>query len=203
MSTVEIKDLLISDESDKLIWDKIYSELKFTPSGKYRGHSFEVPLPFEIKKPFVVYAIDDMTVEQIDAMNAKVKGCFAKTVREGERLYALDWQHSSFVFDPNAEPSGDPPWLGDGDTTGFPEPPVCQFIHDERYLNGGYNAYYPTFFPDGDYHFFIEENLEYGLLGHPWRLEIWVFGERLISNIEKITGSLGWVKIKDSNGDKL
>lgn len=201
MSTVDIKDLLISDESDKLIWDKIYSELKFTPSGKYRGHSFEVPLPFEIKKPFVVYAIDDMTVEQIDAMNVKVRECFAKTVRDGERLYALDWQHSSFVFDPNAEPSGDPPWLGDGDTTGFPEPPVCQFIHDERYLNGGYNAYYPTFFPDGDYHFFVEENLEYGLLGHPWRVEIWVFGERFIPNIEKISGSLGWVKIHKYHGE--
>lgn len=203
MKIVEIKDLLITDEQDKLIWDKIYAELMFKPNGRDRGHSFEGQLPFEIKKPHIVYAIDDLTVDQIDAMNVKVKECFAETVREGERLYALDWQHSSFVFDPNAEPSGDPPWLGDGNTTGFPEPPVCQFIHDERYLNGGYNAYYPTFFPDGDYHFFIEENLEYGLLGHPWRLEIWVFGERLISNIEKITGSLGWVKIKDSNGDKL
>ena len=132
MRTVEVKDLLITDESDNLIWDKIYSELKFTPSGKYRGHSFDVPLPFEIKKPFIVYAIDDMTVEQIDAMNVKVKECFAETVRDGERLYALDWQHSSFVFDPTVEPIGDPPWWGEDEAAGFPEPPGNQLNNDAR-----------------------------------------------------------------------
>lgn len=195
---IMIKDLLITDKRDELIWDKIYAELKFSPNGRYRGHSFDVPLPFEIKKPYVVYAIDDLTVRQVDEMNVKVKDCFAETIRDGERLYALDWQHSSFVFDPNVEPDGDPPWLGDCDPSDFPQPPVCQFIHDERYLNGGYNAYYPSFYPDGDYHFFVEENLEYGLLGHPWRLEIWIFGNRLIPNIDKISGSLGWIKIKEN-----
>lgn len=203
MKTVEVKDLLITDESDRIVWDKIYDELKFIPNGRDRGHSFEGQVPFEIQKPHIVYAIDDLTVEQIDDMNVRVRDCFAETVRDGERLYALDWQHSSFVFDPTVTPVGDPPWWKEeGDISekseGFPEPPACQFIHDERYLNGGYNAYYPSFFPDGDYHFFVEENLEYGLLGHPWRQEIWIFGERFIPNIEKISRELGWVKIKQS-----
>ena len=29
---------------------------------------------------------------------------------------------------------------------------------------------------EADYYFFIEENFEFGYLGHPWRQEIWIFG---------------------------
>ena len=198
MKKVMLEELLLTDEQDKLIWDRIYSELKFKPNGRDRGHSFDVPLPFEIEKPHIVYAIDEMTVPRIDEMNVRLRDCFAEVVRDGERLYALDWQHSSFVFDPTIEPAGDPPWLGDGNMEGYPQPPVCRFIPDERYQNDGYNAYYPTFYPDGDYYFFVEEALEYGLLGHPWRQEMWVFGSRLIPVIDKIAGELGWKKIAEN-----
>ena len=58
-----------------------------------------------------------------------------------------------------------------------------------------YFAYFPSFIPDGDYYFFIEENFEFGYLGHPWREEVWICGEALINKVEEVYQSLGWKKI--------
>ncbi|WP_051638584.1 DUF2716 domain-containing protein [Butyrivibrio sp. NC2002] len=61
----------------------------------------------------------------------------------------------------------------------------------------GYSiAYFLSFIPDGDYHFFIEENFAFGYLGHPWRQEIWVFGNRLVEKTEEAYQKFGWTKIK-------
>ncbi len=68
-------------------------------------------------------------------------------------------------------------------------------VKDERYTNGEYSAYFPSFYPDGDYYFFIEENFEFGYLGHPWRQEIWIFGRDLIKEIEQVYLELGWKKL--------
>ena len=61
--------------------------------------------------------------------------------------------------------------------------------------NGGYYAYFPSYIPDGDYSFFISEDFSFGYLGHPWRNEIWIFGEELIKETEKIYKTLGWKKL--------
>ena len=45
------------------------------------------------------------------------------------------------------------------------------------------------------YYFFIEENFEFGYLGHPWRQEIWIFGRDLIKEIEQVYPELGWKKL--------
>lgn len=65
-------------------------------------------------------------------------------------------------------------------------------VNDERYWGGGYNVYFPPFYPDGDYYFFIDESFEFGLLGHPWRQEIWIFGEPLLTEFKKVHTELGW-----------
>ena len=43
---------------------------------------------------------------------------------------------------------------------------------------------------------FIDEFFEYGYLGHPWRQEIWVFGDNLIEKMDEIYQALGWEKIR-------
>ena len=48
---------------------------------------------------------------------------------------------------------------------------------------------------EADYYFFIEENFEFGYLGHPWRQEIWIFGRDLIKEIEQVYLELGWKKL--------
>lgn len=97
------------------------------------------------------------------------------------KWYALDWQHSAFKFSPNNIQEQADIW-----------------VNDERYLGGGYNAYFPSFYPDGDYYFFIDEKLENGYLGHPWRQEVWVFGSVLQNEIEEIYAELGWKLIKEN-----
>ena len=91
---------MIIDETNEynLIGDKVYSVLGFTPSCEYRGHSLNVPLPFAINVPYVVYAIDSM-VDDSDQMDELIRDCLIKCA-ENMEWYALDWQHSSFRFNP-------------------------------------------------------------------------------------------------------
>ena len=77
-----------------------------------------------------------------------------------------------------------------------PEEQKSFWKEDDRYMGGRYNAYFPSFFPDGDYYFFIDEKFRFGYLGHPWRQEIWVWGEKLIARMDEIYSALGFRKIK-------
>ena len=43
----------------------------------------------------------------------------------------------------------------------------------------------PTYYPDGDYHFFIDEKWRFGLFGHPWLGEIIVLGSDLIQKFDE------------------
>lgn len=69
-------------------------------------------------------------------------------------LYALDWQHDSFVFSPR-------------DYQNL----VKEYYDEER----GCNVYFPNFYPDGDYYFFLDPEWRYGVFGHPWLKQIAVF----------------------------
>ena len=52
-------------------------------------------------------------------------------------------------------------------------------------------VYFPTYYPDGDYYFFIDSTWNCGIFGHPWRNEIIVMGKELIKRFEKNKGRLG------------
>ncbi|MBD5089284.1 MAG: DUF2716 domain-containing protein [Clostridiales bacterium] len=160
------------------VWDKIYAILKFNPSCSYRDHSMIGILPFEINLPYSVYAIDSMTDKQLDLMDEWVRNSLVACTDGRKEWYALDWQHSTFRFDPQKIEEQQSVW-----------------VEDERYFGGGYNAYFPSFYPDGDYHFFIDVDFKNGYLGHPWRQEIWIFGAKLEEEIKKIYKELGWKRI--------
>lgn len=170
---------LISDSvKEKMIWDKVYEKLGFHPSCSYRGHSMDVKLPFEIKETYAVYAVDEMTTTEIDYLQNNMNRIFASVLCKGKYMYALDWQHSSFIFNP-AEP----------------EEQKNLWIEDRNYSGGGYYAYFPSFYPNGDYYFFIEEDFAFGFLGHPWRQEVWIFGDTLVKKTEEIYDSFGWKRL--------
>lgn len=157
--------MLIEDEKEyELIWNRVYKKLKFKPSCDYRGHSFNVELPFKIEGNYSVFGIKNMKDKQIDKMDKIIKDIFREITKEGELMYALDWQHEAFLFDPRKEEE-------------------C-------------NAYFPSLYPDGDYSFFLHECFEFGYLGHPWRQEVWVFGDKIISKIDKLYKILGWEKLR-------
>lgn len=172
--------MLIKDtEEYNRIWDWVDSELGFSPSCHYRGHDPNRSPPFHINGKYAVYGIEHMNDTQLERMDELILGAFFSVTREGERLYALDWHHSAFLFDPRK-----------------PEEQQSVFVEDSRCTGGGYWAHFPDFYPDGDYYFFIAESLEFGYLSHPWRREVWIFGEKLTAAFERIYADLGWDKIR-------
>lgn len=106
-----------------------------------------------------------------------ISNVFVKCIGNEEYIYALDWQHSAFRYNPRIK--------------------IKQrsfYVVDERYGHGGYNAFFPSFFPDGDYYFFISKNLDWGYLGHPWQQKVWVFGKRLIEEFENVYQKIGFIR---------
>ena len=160
------------------IWDWVYKTLHFCPSGLDMGHDFPYGPPFRIPFPYAVYGIEHMEEAHQDTMEDLIRQTFLNVTATGQRLYALDWQHSGFLFDPRSDDAYKSEWVADA-----------------RYQGGGYYAFFPSFFPNGDYYFFIDENLQFGYLSHPWREEVWIFGEALIDEFEKIYHNLGWYKL--------
>lgn len=79
-------------------------------------------------------------------------------------MYALDWKHDCFIYNPCEKIS------------------LYYWFYDtERDCN----VYFPSYYPDGDYHFFASLDWSMGLYGHPWKSEIIVVGERLIQEFDE------------------
>ena len=170
--------LIDSTQEYDEVWDKVYTMLKFKPSCSYRGHMMTGNLPFKIDLPYSVYAIENMTDKQLDLMDKLVRNSLIMSTDGRKKWYALDWQHSAFKFNPENMEEQQSFW-----------------VEDEKYFGGGYNAYFPSFYPDGDYYFFIDEDFENGYLGHPWRQEVWIFGTKLQEEIKNIYQKIGWQQI--------
>lgn len=84
-------------------------------------------------------------------------------VAAGEFIYALDWQHPAYRFWPHRPVEVD--HLGDWTV---------------------------PFLPNGDYYCFVEPQLQFGTLGHPWEETLCVFGARLSEELESgLTELLG------------
>lgn len=164
--------MLIVDEIEyNKIWKKVEKILKFHPS----CNPIDTVLPFKIKLPHSVYSIKNMNNEQLVLMDDIIRQALINITLKNEKWYALDWKHAAFRFDPNN--------LDEQQNV---------YIKDEQYIGGGYNAYFPPFYPDGDYYFFIDENFNNGYLGHPWRKEVWIFGDMLTQEFSKVFKKLGW-----------
>lgn len=165
--------MLITDRAEYLaVWDRVNTELGFRPDCRHRTHSFDCYVPFRLDKPYVVYDISQMEDVHCNRMKKLVHNAFVQAAKDGKRMYALDWQHSAFLFNPR-------------------NPDEMKSVKTED----GYSAYFPDFYPDGDYYFFIDEAFRFGYLGHPWREEVWIFGDALIQAFEEIFQKLGWREI--------
>lgn len=154
--------VIVDKDSYQKIWDKIYSDYSFYPSVDSHREWLK---PDEVFQKFKLKMVWD---EQQEAIINKI---LCDVI--GEEMYALDWQHDCFLFDPNERIP-----------TGF------QYYDSERECN----VYFPEYYPNGDYHFFVSKDWAFGLYGHPWRKELIVVGEELISAIEKNSFELGLKK---------
>lgn len=69
---------------------------------------------------------------------------------------------------------------------------VLSIIHARKYrqiigfmMPSEIAIFFPSYYPNGDYHFFASFDWTIGLYVHPWKEEIIVVGEQLIQEFEK------------------
>jgi hypothetical protein len=153
---------IIEHDLKNKIWDKIDKDFEFNPS-----INLDV-IPFKFKIKVQCYTLDSFwTLKQEHLVNEIFKEI------SNEEIYALDWQHESFIFNPHEYRNFAREW------------------YDE---SRDVNVYFPSYYPNGDYYFFIAKDFSYGLLGHPWRDEIYVFGDRLMELFESNKDALNITK---------
>ena len=164
---------VMNKELEDSVWDKICNGFKFVPD-----HN-DVPYPWiELPAPFKIYQLDFSAAGA--HWDRLMNSLF---VRMGSsELYALDWQHDCFVFPPRDY------WK------------LVKEYHDE---GRNCNVYFPHYYPDGDYCFFVDPKWKYGIFGHPWLMQIAVFGEELIGFVDMHAKMLGLTQTSFATGQKL
>lgn len=140
----------------KGIWDWVYNELSFSPS-VHAGDWASI----KTKMPFHKFSIDFLWRGPYDQKRhagfmKKAIDTFITITHKGDTIYAFDWQHEGFHYDPR-------------------ELRVDGLLDSESSIN------VISFIPDGDYYIFITKNLQNNWFGHPWERSITLIGETLIS----------------------
>lgn len=149
--------VICDDEEYNLIWDQIFNEFCFKPSyDDWKDHPW-----ISVPKPSKAYKIAPACWDE--KMEVSVNSMFEQ-ISSG-LVYALDYQHDCFEFEP-AE-----------------HIPYDYSYYDEQ---RGVNVYFPSYYPNGDYHFFIDKDWSFGMFGHPWKQEIVVWGKELIEMFDKL-----------------
>jgi hypothetical protein len=161
----------LSDEEHDYVWLNIKECFQFTP--KYS--SLKNDLSFlKLPKPFHIYDmhlfesyLKDKSIliseEYYSVFNNYIKNILMKCMGYEDYLYALVWHHSCFRYNPKSEEK------------------MPHILETEDY-----NIYFPDFYPDGDYHFFIAKDFSWGYFTHPWTQQLWVFGKEMTEEIKKI-----------------
>ena len=179
MNKKKDKVIILDEKQLNKMWDKVSKKLKYNPSYTF-GHSLKDYSLIKIKQNYVIYGIDNMTDEQIDLMNEVIIKAFNNVSKKNQQIVALEWQHEYNCL--------------------LEAKNFCEMIDYETYKNVENKDDYYTivngFYPDGDYDLWIETSFKFGYLNHPWRNEVWIFGDELIKEFEKIYTILGWNKIK-------
>ncbi|WP_456363543.1 DUF2716 domain-containing protein [Priestia aryabhattai] len=148
----------ISDLEVKRIWHKIYKELKFKPSIR-KFPSFKAPIPFityDISNLFEDPSNVDLYDDLYNELEEKALNAFREITSVDEFILALDWQHECY-------------WVN----------PHLKFNKNE------FGEWIIPIVPNGDYYFFVQKELDWGFLGHPWEQSITIFGEELIRAFQK------------------
>ena len=173
----DLETLLLNETEHNDVWDRIDSEFHFVPDCYHTKHRFDKYVPFVIDVPHTVYSIEKVIPDDEQPMNCLLLNLFSEFLKKGYSIYALDWNHDCYWFSPDA-------YTSDG------------YALERHSESRDCNMYYPSFYPNGDYHFFIEKDFKFGMLGHPWRQEMWVFGEQLLPLIATHAEEMGWEELR-------
>ncbi len=109
--------IYLSEAEEDEIWNKFRKEFEFRPS----VHEIDFP---GIKEPIpsvtydVSYVFSSVDREAlVTDLQKKLLKAFQRVTKQGELVYAMDWQHQCYKFDPKAKICQDweIPALPDGD----------------------------------------------------------------------------------------
>ncbi|QIB42286.1 DUF2716 domain-containing protein [Streptomyces aureoverticillatus] len=134
------------------VWNRFDAEFAFQPS----MNPAEWPA---IKEPadsvtWSLAALDEDPGDvRLDRFVAVVKQGLTACVEPEDRLYALDWQHTSYSFAPH------------------------------RVSGRGENSWPLSPYPNGDYYIYLSQDFRLGSFGHPWESSVCLFGQKLLDAV--------------------
>ena len=170
--------VILGDPEYHDVWHRFDQEFRFAPASDRQARP-----PWRVRPRHDVYDLGATTLMSDDERPKRiVRDAFVECLGTDEFMYVLDWQHTCFRYNPRIE-----------DRHVYPV-----FMPDERYLGGGYNVYFPEFYPNGDYYFFLARDFRWGYLTHPWLHRAWVFGDPLRELFHDHADELGFVVVGGS-----
>ena len=142
---------LNQEDYDK-VWDKFYDLFHFKPSiNHFPAITTDRPqLKFDITSCFS----QDFPLDKLEEYAIRL---FISVSKPGDRLYALDWQHECYDFDPRE-----------------------QMDKDE------FNEWTVPILPNGDYYIFLTKDFNNVWFGHPWEQTITLVGTDIVKQGQKL-----------------
>ena len=150
----------IDNKTHMLLWDRIVGDYHF--SANYTTNTYPW---ISIAGIYKTFSLPEKVWSKEQEL--LINSFFIKL--NCSRLYALDWQHDGFEYSPENYSK------------------LIKEYHDDK---RNCNVYFPCFYPNGDYHFFVDPSFEIGIWGHPWMKKIVVIGKELIIAFEMYSKQL-------------
>ena len=170
----EVWKVLEEDEYRK-VWDQVYTDLDFY--GR-RGKDFA------FKTPVDVYDISSSLVrEDNEEINEKIRLALIECMKDDPYMYALDWQHTGFRYNPRV-------------IDNFEYPVFIKYkvpIKNEHAGWEGYNVWFPKFYSDGEYYFFIAKDFSWGYFTHTWFNKVYILGDFFRKRFKEIANEIGYI----------
>ncbi|SOE06494.1 Protein of unknown function [Streptomyces sp. Ag109_G2-15] len=142
----------LAEAEYRSVWDRFYAEFAFHPSvnpAKWPA----VKEPADSITWSLASLDEDPGYVRLDRFVTVVEQGLTACIEPQARLFALDWQHTSYSFDPHRVGGpGQDPW------------PLSPY-------------------PDGDYYIYLSEDFQLGSFGHPWEASVCLFGQRLLDAV--------------------
>lgn len=149
--------VILDKELHDQLWDRMLGEYHFSPRWN------PVKSPFSFPHPYQLYRLGEYPWTQ--EQETRINSIFETLVPQDGFLYALDYNHDCFTYNPRER-----------------IPLYYHYYDEERDCN----VYFPSYYPDGDFYFFIASDWSFGMLGHPWRKELYLWGDELIAHFKPL-----------------
>ncbi|QZT40841.1 DUF2716 domain-containing protein [Bacillus amyloliquefaciens] len=144
----------LSEEETERLWRRVNRAVKWKPGSIFA--SIKPPKPFQIFDVSQGFNNEKGRIGFQEDAEVQLLKAFQSCTLKHEFMYALDWQHECYLFNPHV--------------------PIDK---DE------FGEWLVPVIPNGDYGCFIHQEFQWGLLGDPRQQTITIFGSPLIRAIER------------------